>query len=211
MPHNLKIGWSELAIEKHTKKDSATPWPWPKELLVNLVKKHWTSRVPGTGRTDTDKVIVIPMEETQEDLQALFTCNWIHINNLDWYQKIEAEVVTRQAGEDPYVSMSTIDADSNNIRSRATKGKGKTEPVRFAKVVLYSKEALLENDGKSSGDFDWEIVAVLAGPWEKEPMMPLTMARNFLNKSGGTFAPYTAEQFAESIYHWSQYIRVKAR
>lgn len=204
MPHNLKIGWSELAIQRHTKPEATTYWQWPHELLVNLVKKHWTDRVPGVGRTDLDKVIVVPMNETEEDLQALFTCNWINIKNLDWYQNIKGEVVTRQVGEDPYIQLRVPAAPPES-----TKEKGKTEPVRFAKVVLYSKEALLENDGKRSGDFDWEIVAVLAGPWEKEPMMPLTMARNFLNKTGGTFAPYTAEQFAESIYFWSQYIQVQ--
>ena len=34
-------------------------------------------------------------------------------------------------------------------------------------------------------------------------MDPVTMARNFLEKPGGTFAPYTAQQFAEAIWFWS--------
>ena len=82
-------------------------------------------------------------------------------------------------------------------------------PCRHASVVLYSSATLLENGGVRSGDFDWEIVAVTAGPWEKEPMMPLTMARNLLSKPGGTKATYSAEQLAESIYHWAGFVQAR--
>ena len=69
--------------------------------------------------------------------------------------------------------------------------------------MLYSAAALTENEGKRSGDFDWEIVAIIASPVETEPMNPLTMARNFLEKPGGTFCEYTAREFAEAVYYWS--------
>ena len=46
-------------------------------------------------------------------------------------------------------------------------------------------------------------LCLLAGAAETEPMDPLTMARNMLEKPGGTFVPYTAEEFALSIYFWS--------
>ena len=70
-------------------------------------------------------------------------------------------------------------------------------------MVLYSAETLTENDGTRSGDFDWEVVCLLAGAAQTEPMDPLTMARNMLEKPGGTYAPYTAQEFAEAIYFWS--------
>jgi hypothetical protein len=35
-------------------------------------------------------------------------------------------------------------------------------------------------------------------------MNPLTMARNFLEKPGGTFCEYTAREFAEAVYYWSR-------
>ncbi|MBU2502315.1 DUF3228 family protein, partial [bacterium] len=75
--------------------------------------------------------------------------------------------------------------------------------VVHAGVVLYSREALLENGGTRSGDADWEIVCLLAGPEEDEPMDPLTMARNMLAKPGGTPCTYTAEQFAEAVWYWA--------
>ena len=40
-------------------------------------------------------------------------------------------------------------------------------------------------------------------------MPPVTMARNMLEKEGGTKSVYTAEEFAEAIYYWSQRIRIK--
>ena len=63
------------------------------------------------------------------------------------------------------------------------------DPVKFARVVLYATKTLLESGDEVSGDFEWEIVALIAGPVEDEPMHPVTMARNFLRKQGGTFAP----------------------
>jgi hypothetical protein len=51
----------------------------------------------------------------------------------------------------------------------------------------------------------WEIISINARATEQEePMDPLTMARNFLVKTGGTKGVYSAEQFAESIWYWSQ-------
>jgi hypothetical protein len=40
-------------------------------------------------------------------------------------------------------------------------------------------------------------------------MMPLTMARNLLSKPGGTKATYSAEQLAESIYHWAGFVQAR--
>ncbi len=40
------------------------------------------------------------------------------------------------------------------------------------------------------------------------PMHPLTMARNYLVKKGGTKGRYTAAQFAEAIWYWSQHSQV---
>ena len=36
------------------------------------------------------------------------------------------------------------------------------EEARFARVVLYSAATLERNGGTRSGDFDWEVVALLA-------------------------------------------------
>ena len=80
---------------------------------------------------------------------------------------------------------------------------GPREKARFASVVLYSADTLQENEGRRSGDFDWEVVCLIAGPTETESMDPLTMARNFLEKPGGTYCEYSAREFAEAVWFWA--------
>jgi len=183
----MKIGWSNFALKQNEKGKHSTFTGKP-DALIRLVKKHWKKRAAGSGRTDLSKVVIVPIEETK--LYRWFSSPWANIADVSY---LRAKIVRRQPHEDPYIEVH---------------GRGPKLPVKYAKVVLYSAEALLENDGERSGDFDWEIVAILAGPWDNEPMSPLTMARNYLQEAGGTYAPYTAEQFAESIYFWSQFTKV---
>jgi hypothetical protein len=182
----MKIGWSNFALEQN--KENKKFKLHPKNLL-GLVRNNWQHRQPGQGRKDLTQVVVVPI--LTPNLHKMFNSSWAHINDA---KRIVGKVVKRQPHEDPFVDI---------------RGTGKPLKVQFAKVVLYSTETLLENDGERSGDYDWEIVAILTGPWENEPMTPLTMARNYLQKPGGTFAPYTPKEFAESIYFWSQFIRVR--
>ena len=100
---------------------------------------------------------------------------------------MKASLEKRQAHEDAYVQ----------VRSP-----GPRETAAHAGAVLYSAETLLENDGRRSGDVQWEVVCILASATENEPMDPLTMARNYLEKPGGTFADYSARDFAEAIWYW---------
>ena len=182
----MKIGWSKFALEqnKENKKFKRNP-----NMLLKLVAKYWKLRQPGTGRNDLKQVVVVPILE--KELSGLFSSSWGRITDAKY---IRGKVVKRQPNEDPFIDV---------------RGKGQPMPVRFAKIVLYSADTLLENSGERSGDFDWEIVAILTGPWGTEPMTPLTMARNFLRAPGGTYANYTAWEFAYSIYFWSAFIRVK--
>jgi len=182
------IGWSDFAI-KQNKKRHHSHFKGSHKQLLELVRKHWRKRKPGQGRTDTKQVVVVPIIEP--NLHKLFGCPY---GNIETATHLKAKVTRRRPYEDPYIEVH---------------GRGKSLPVKFAKVVLYSADTLLENDGERSGDYDWEIVAILAGPIDKEPMSPLTMARNFLQATGGTYAPYTAWDFAYSIYYWSQITKVK--
>jgi len=83
------------------------------------------------------------------------------------------------------------------------------EPAKFVTAACYSAAALEENDEERSTDCDWEIVCLICSPVEKEPMHPLAMARNALEKAGGTMSKYTAQEFAEAIWYWSQRVKVK--
>ena len=84
----------------------------------------------------------------------------------------------------------------------------KEKPVaEYCDVILYHKDVMAEdplNDIEELGL--WNIVSVNCRLEEKEyPIPPLTMARNYLGEDGGTLGEYTADQFAESIWFWSQH------
>ncbi len=174
------LGWSDFALERHDGRKGAPTFDGSPEELLELVAAHWAERQPGLGRTDLSQVVVVPVPPER------FRSSVVRV---DEATPLRAELHRRQEYEEPV------------LRVLATGGD--TEPVASARVVLYSKDTLTENDGQRSTAADWEIVAVLASAREDEPMHPTTMARNFLERPGGTFAPYTAQQFAESIWYWA--------
>lgn len=176
---NLKLGWSSFAAGRHLPGGKHTWYEGTDQELLELVRKGWPQRRPGAGRSDLSQVVLVPVPAES------FVSSTVLV---DEDTVLHAHLDRRQRGEDAFI--------------RITAG-GEREKPAFASVVMYSAETLTENDGTRSGDFDWEVVCLLAGAAESEPMDPLTMARNMLEKPGGTFAPYTAEQFAESIYFWS--------
>ncbi len=182
----MNIGWSNFAYERNVENKTFKKHP---NKLIELVKKHWKNRKPGVGRKDNKKVTVVTIKE--KNIHKLFDSGWIEV---DKAKDIKGKATKRQHIEDSYIY---------------NDAKGQKLPTKYAKVVLYSKEALLENNGTRSGDYDFEIVAIIAGPWKTEPMMPLTMARNYLQKPGGTYADYSPKEFAESIYFWSRYVRYR--
>jgi len=187
MKTNPRIGWSDFALRRNRATDQASRFRGKPEKLLALVRRHWAARIPGAGRSNLSQVVVVPIR--QRGLSRLFSSAWIPIEKA---RRFDVDLRRRQPHEDPYLHITA---------------RGRALPVRRASVVLYSRATLLEDGGSVSGDYDWEIVAILAGPWENEPMMPLTMARNYLRKAGGTYAPYSARQLAESIYHWAGFVQ----
>jgi len=190
----LNIGWSKFALDRHLEGTGnsffrlLTHRLSPQDMVIERVKQNWDKAYPGQGETGLDRKIVVPV-----DPAGFFLSTTALREDLP----VRAEVVRRQPGEDPYVEL-YVDADE-------AKALGiDYEPALFANIVLYSAEALLENGGERTTDCDWEIVCVLASNVEKESMPPLTMARNFLEKPGGTKSFYTAQEFAEAIYDKSQ-------
>ncbi len=175
----LKLGWSTFAADRHLPGGKHTWYEGTHEELLDLVRKGWPLRKPGAGREDLTQVVVVPVEAHR------FVGNTIQV---DKNTVLQAHLDRRQKGEDAFIRVTAL---------------GPREKSAFASVVLYSAETLTENDGARSGDFDWEVVCLLAGAAETEPMDPLTMARNMLEKPGGTYAPYSAREFAEAIYFWS--------
>lgn len=182
----MTIGMSNFARARHQPGKGFSYFDGPESDLIYLVRQNWCFRFPGTGRTDLNKVVIVGVPPERFIAES----TTIHEG-----MELRAVVEKRQPHEDPHV--------------RVFAASGEPDHVKSAKVVLYSAEALLENDGERSGNCDWEIVALIASAVEDEPMHPLTMARNFLEMPGGTKCEYTAKQFAEAIYFWSQRVKIQ--
>ncbi len=178
------IGWSDFALGRHRPDGPHSWFDGTPEELIDLVRRHWHERRPGTGRDDLSQVVIVPVPPDR------FVGSTVLV---DETTPLHAVFERRQPHEEGFISV---------------RAEGPREPVRHAGVVLYSAATLLENGGRRSGPWEWEIVCLLASPVPDEPMDPVTMARNMLRKPGGTYCAYTAEQFAEAIWYWSRRARI---
>jgi hypothetical protein len=173
------LGWSDFAAGRHLPGGKHTWFEGTPDALLDRARAGWPQRLPGVGRADLHKVVVVPVDP------AGFVSSTVRVGP---DTPLHAVYDRRQAGEDGFVRVTA---------------EGEREPARHASVVLYSAATLCENGGSRSGDCDWEVVCLLAGPTATEPMDPLTMARNMLKKPGGTTCTYTAAEFAEAIWYWA--------
>lgn len=177
------IGCSKFAEKRHTPGSGYSYFKGSWIDLIDLISENWHKREPGFGRTDLTQVVVVPVPANR------FVGGTILVNE---DTVLHVKMARRAPDEDPYICV---------------EGEGECEPVKFANVVLYSADTLLENDGERSTDADWEIVAITASAIMDEPLHPLTIARNLLEKPGGTFAPCSVEELAESVYYWSRRVK----
>ena len=173
------LAWSDFARNRHVPGGRHTWFDGAEDQLLDLVRAHWPERRPGAGRTDLDEFVVVSVPP------GGFHGTTVRVTA---DTPLHAVLDRRRPEEDPFVRVTA---------------EGVPEPPRHVGIVLYSAAALTENDGVRSSDAEWEVVCLLAGAEPEEPMDPVTMARHFLEKPGGTFAPYTAQQFAEAIWFWS--------
>jgi hypothetical protein len=178
------IAWTDFARGRHLAPNGKSWFRGTEQDLLALVQGAWASRQPGFGRTGLDKVVVVSIP-TDNVVGTTATIR-------DGVQ-LHAAVTRRRDLEDPYVG---VVADAA------------PDPVTHAEVVLYNRE-MLRSDGEKDFTADWGVVSLNASSIKDEPMNPLTMARNMLEKPGGSKATYTAEQFAEAVYYWSQKATVK--
>lgn len=185
---SITIGWSEFATKQHEEGSGNSFFNLSPQRVLDLVIENWDKRTPGTGEGGIDRKVLVPVPP-----EGFF----LPVVNLVDGMPVRAEITRRQPHEDPYVDVYVdyLDAKAMGLAAQVAK---------FTNIVCYSAEALLENNGTRSTDCEWEIVCVLASKSDKEPMMPLTMARNFLEMPGGTKSVYTAQEFAEAIYYHSK-------
>lgn len=194
------IGWSDFALRFNRKEEGNSYTTLPNIAVITAVQEAWAKRRPGTGETGLYRKVLVPIEPTN-----FFYCP--PRAELQMGLPVQAAVFQRQAHEDPTVQtyVRYEDAVKHGVLIET--------PANRVDIVCYSADALTENgETRTDPEYEWEIVTILcSGTEELEPMRPLAMARNFLEKPGGTKSVYTAEQFAEAIWYWSQQgIRVKA-
>ena len=187
------IGWSKFAQDRHRKGNGYSYSNLSDSQVVKLVKHDWKNRFPGAGEVDLNRKVVVPLSFA---IPGDFMTSLAMLSNLH-LEPVHAQIIRRQPNEDQFIRNCVYTGSFTRIIS-----------ANYVKVVCYSADALLENDGERSTDCDWEIVALLASDVENEPMNPLAMARNMLEKPGGTKGTYTAQEFAEAVYYWSQRVQI---
>lgn len=194
----MNLAWSDFA-QKYSRPGTGNSYTaLTDQEVVELVLANWDKRTPGAGESGLDRKVLVPVPSEG------FFCP--PRAKLVLGMPVQAEIVARQEGEDPYIQTYVLQADAERHNAVITQAAG------TVKIVCYSAAALEENDGHRSSDAEWEIVTILATSQDQdEPMVPLAMARNYLQKPGGTFGDYSAKEFAEAVwFHAQQGIRIKS-
>ena len=201
----ITVGWSKSALDRHFVGSGYSysilnfGGKQIEDEVCSLVMRSWKHAVPGGGETDLSRKVLVPVPN-----RGFFCAPRATIVK---GMPVQAEIVTRQYGEDPFVETFVYEDDAEKHGALIIK------QASNVNVVCYSAEALTENDGNRTTDCGWEIVSLNCDDGEDPPMPPLTMARNMLEKLGGTLGTYTAKEFADAVwYHGTQRtLKVKAR
>lgn len=183
----VQIGVTEF-VKRQTPESRYTHFDGDWDELLQLVRAQWPQRETSPHNSG---VALVPMP------QALAHRFYTGIIEITPDTPLKAEFLPRVEGEEPFIQVSAA-------------GGGK-QPAQSAEIILYSHETLAQDgDAPPTREADYYIVSVnaYASP-EKEPMNPMTMARNLLGLKGGTRpeVPYTAEEFARAIVYWGRHAR----
>ena len=201
----MKLGVSDFAKKQHHPESGNSFTTLSDNDLVKVVLSNWEHAIPGHGETDLSRKILVPIvnkwnfDVSDTKQGSVDPLNFFFLPPkmpLILGMPLQCKVEARQEGEAPYIQKFIH-------RDNAIQLGFEHKKANKVQVVCYSAEALLENNGTRSTDCEWEVVCLLCSSSEIEPMTPLTMARNYLEKEGGTFTEYSAQQFAESIWYWS--------
>jgi hypothetical protein len=177
------LGWSRFAASRHKPGTGYAFFSGCTQAdVVDLVRRHWSAATPGDGESDLARKVVVPVPPDN------FFCTSVPLAG---GMALHSEVY-----------------EHNKTFAIKTTARAKAVPARFVNVVCFSAETAQAAFGQRSGDCDWEIIVILAAEVQREPMHPLTMARNFLESPGAAADKYTAREFAESVHYWSQRVQV---
>ena len=170
-------------VRRQTPESQYSHYEGTDEDLLRLIHDNWYRHTPGYR----DGVVLVPVYE-----EGFFSS----VIKVTSETPLEVDFKARCEGEQEHIGVIA---------------RGDKTNAKFVEIVLYRSDVLEEGNERTT-EADWEVISINASPCShnsdthKEiPMRPLTMARNFLVKKGGTKGEYTAEQFAESIWFWSIY------
>lgn len=162
--------------ERQTRESRFSYYAGTTEELINLVEENFSKAKAGYK----DGVLMVPVPA-----ERFYSA----VSKIDENSILESRIESRRTGEEPVL----VTVVKN----------GKKLPAKEVNIVLYRHDVL---GADATTDAEWEIISINASLVEGgEPMTPTAMARNMLVKQGGTKAEYTAEQFAEAVWFWSQH------
>lgn len=147
------------------------------EELLLLAHKHWPVNCKG------DETVVFVTVPVNDD----FFCGVVKVNK---DTVLRSHFGVRDKGEEPHV----IDL---------AYGAEKVLGVETT-LVFVSHDELAKKNEQTHKDIAFELVSINVEEekGKKAPKHPRTMARDHLDKPGGTLTKFTADQFAESIDYW---------
>lgn len=187
----LKIGINDF-VKRQTESSRFAHYNGNFEDLIKIAEEAFTD-----GEVvQHDKYIdlIVPRVVLLKVNPAGFYTSVVKVDNSNVYNLVNF-FESRREGEEPFIA-----SRMSNIVNK--------EQAKFASLILYSHRALSENKEQTTSDCDFEIVSINASLVENEPMHPITMARNQLQKTGGTKSTYTAEQWAEAVWYWKDKVTI---
>ena len=168
-------------VKRQTKESEFSYFDGSWDQLKALAEKHFYDNKSAVTRKDVLLVNVPPM---------LFYSGIVTLKEGDL---LTGSYKARQPGEQPRKSVQAV--------------KGEKLPAKSVQLVLYSHDALAENNEQSS-EADWEIISINASPIEGiEVPIPIgALIANYFEFDGGTKTEMTPEQFIaqlkESAIFW---------
>ncbi len=164
------------------------------ERLIALIETHWDQATHG-NLDGTIRRVPVPPQGFLTSVRKLTYSPHTEVFFGDPSSALEpltTSFVPRREGEDAVCQTSAL---------------GEKTPAKYVEIIVYHRDILGPD---ASTDAEWEVVSINASPLEGPiPMDPITMARNQLLKTGGTFQrEYTSKEWAEAVWFWAQHANV---
>ncbi len=145
--------------------------------VLTLAMEHWPIAVEENGHPIM--CVTVPA--------AGFFCGVVKVTA---DTKLESSLTRRQEIEEGYIKTVALGAEKI--------------PGVEAVLIFYSHATLAIKDEQTFEDAEYELISMNVNEEKgaQSPETPEAMARNFLDKPGGSKRDYTARQFAEAIDYW---------